>query len=375
MKIIAKGLVYSGEPGTDRQSCAFPGICVLPNGRWLCSIRTAPAKKDVWPEKILITWSDDQGGTWSDPVSTWKDQIVDGKTGMFHAGYLTPLGGTRVLIALMWVDHSNPDLPFFNEETEGLLDTRIMFSESSDSGETWSKPELVDTAPVTMATPLTGPVLILENGEWACQFELNKHFYDLEPWRHNSVLMFSSDQGKTWGEATCTSNDPQRKIFYWDQRSAVMPDGRILDLFWTYDNIAGKYLNIHARESTDNGRSWSEMWETGVRDQPAQPVPLLDGTIAMVYVDRTNAPVIKMRTSNDGAKTWPEETELIISVSAEKKEIQKKSSMQDAWEEMGKYSLGLPATALTPDNKILTVYYAGEETDVTGIEWALISGD
>ena len=375
MKIIGKGLVYKGEPGTDRQSCAFPGICVLPNGRWLCSIRTAPAKKDVWPEKILITWSDDQGGTWSDPVSPWKDQVVDDKSGMFHACYLTPLGGTNVLAALMWVDHSNPELPFFNEETEGLLDTRILFSESNDSGETWSEPEVKDTAPVTMATPLTGPVLILKNGEWACQFELNKHFYDLEPWRHNSVLMFSSDQGKTWREATCTSNDPQRKIFYWDQRPAVMPDGRILDLFWTYDNIAGKYLNIHARESTDNGRTWSQMWETGVRDQPAQPVALPDATIAMVYVDRTNAPVIKVRTSNDGAKTWPEETELIISASAEKSEIQKKASMQDAWAEMGKYSLGLPATAITPDNKILVVYYSGEGTDVTGIEWALLSGE
>ena len=44
--------------------------------------------------------------------------------------------------------------------------------------------------------------------------------------------------------------------------------------------------------------------------------------------------------------------------------------MADAWTEMGKFSVGLPATAALPDGDVLVVYYAGRETDRTDIEWA-----
>ena len=49
-----------------------------------------------------------------------------------------------------------------------------------------------------------------------------------------------------------------------------------------------------------------------------------------------------------------------------------KQAMQDAWAEMGKYSVGLPATAITSDGDMLAVYYAGQKTDDTNIEYARI---
>jgi hypothetical protein len=109
--IIDKSIVFKAEKGTNRQSCAFPGVGVLPNGRWLGSCRAAPTK-----------------------------------------------GG---------VDHSEPSLPFFNDETEGLFDSRIFLSESNDGGEKWSMPKLINTSPFNIPTPITGPILILPNGDWA----------------------------------------------------------------------------------------------------------------------------------------------------------------------------------------------------------------
>src|SRR5690606_26798578 len=105
-----------------------------------------------------------------------------------------------------------------------------------------------------------------------------------------SVLMFSRDEGKTWPEYSIAANDPENRIFYWDQRPGVLRDGTVLDLFWTYDNVAAKYLNIHARASHDNGHTWGDLWDCGFPDQPAPPVSMPDGSIAMVYVDRTDAP-------------------------------------------------------------------------------------
>jgi len=271
------------------------------------------------------------------------------------------------------VDYSQPDLPFFNEQTEGLLDSRIFLAESRDRGVTWSEPALVDTSPFNVPTPITGPALVLPDGRWACQFELNKPYYDTSVWRHSSVLIFSSDEGKTWPAYTIASNDPANRIFYWDQRPGVLDDGTIFDLFWTYDNQAAVYLNIHARESRDGGRSWSELWDTGVPGQPAPPVDLKDGRIAMVYVDRTGSPVVKARVSGDRGRSWPAETESVVYQRQADSQTRQKGAMADAWAEMAKFSVGLPATAALPDGDVLVVYYAGPETDLTDVEWVRLS--
>jgi len=375
MRVINEGIVYEGQKGTNQQSCAFPGVCILSNGRWVSSFRAAPVKESVTEQKVLITWSDNDGKSWCEPISPFSPFYINGKKGVFRSAMLASLGSTNVLAALCWVDCSNPALPFFNEETEGLLDTRIFFSRSVDCGETWSEPEMMDTAPFNVPTPITGPVLFLPGGKMACQFELNKHYYDINIWRHSSVMMYSWDGGKTWTEHCVVSNDPDNRIYYWDQRPAVLRDGIIIDLFWTFDRVTAKYLNIHARKSSDNGCTWSDIWDTGVPGQPAPIVSLPDGKIAMVYVDRSSEPVIKVRTSNDGGKVWAQDTESIIYESCTSAQTSNKSTMQDAWSEMGKFSVGLPATALLPGDDIIVVYYAGQHTDFTDIRWAKVRNE
>ena len=273
---------------------------------------------------------------------------VEGKAGIFRAAGLTPLGGDRVLATLMWVDSSDASLPFFNEETEGLLNTLIFFSISDDQGEHWSAPERMDTRPFEVPTPITGPVLRLSEDRWGCQFELNKHYYDRSVWRQRSVMMFSEDGGKTWPEHVYVSGDPGNRIFYWDQRPGVLADGRILDVFWTYDTAEAVYLNTHACESRDQGRTWSAMWDTGVPGQPAAPVSLPDGSVVMAYVDRTAAPIIKARVSCDGGRSWLDEGEVVVYDSEIESQIWDKSSMDDAWAEMEAYSVGLPAATIWP---------------------------
>jgi len=154
LKIIARGTAIRGRDGTSRQSCEFPGICVLPGGRWLCSCRAAPTTG----QHPILARSDDEGKTWSDP-----------------------------------------SLPFFNDKTEGLFDTRIFSHTSEDDGETWFAPELIDTTPFNVPTPVTGPVLVLSENRWACQFELNKHYDDASQWEHSSVMMFSGNHGRSTG--------------------------------------------------------------------------------------------------------------------------------------------------------------------------------
>ena len=372
MAIIAQGTVIASQPGTDRQSCAFPQVAVLPDGRWLVGCRAAPSKSGKAGQRVLLMRSDDAGTTWSPGTAPFTAPSLAGKPGQFRVLGLTALGGRRVLATLYWVDNSDPALPFFNDQTEGLLDSKILFAESADGGESWTEPALMDTAPFNDPTPITGPVLLLPDGERVCQFETNKSYYDTAPWVHSSILMFSRDGGRSWPRHSVVTRDP--RVFYWDQRPQVLPDGRIFTLFWTYDNVAAAYLNIHARESTDGGRAWSPLWDTGVPGQPAPVVPLRDGRLAMVYVDRTGAPAIRARTSTDNGRHWPAETALTIYESVLPSQTVRKDGMADAWSEMGKFSVGLPATAALPDGSFLVVYYAGPSTDCTSIKWARITG-
>lgn len=372
LKVIDSGTVFEGEKGSDAQSAAFAGICVLPSGRCICGFRIAPTKGGMIGQRAAITWSDENCQTWNTPIVPFEPPLIDGHPGLFRSTALTSLGGKSVLATIYWVDHSNPELDFFNEETEGLLDSRIFLSTSEDEGETWSTPELMDTTPFNIPTPITGPILKLPNGDLACQFELNKHYYDLSEWHHESILMFSKDNGKTWPEHTVASSDPENRFFYWDQRPSVLADGTLLDLFWTFDRKEAVYLNIHARSSCDNGRTWTQLWDTGVAGQPAPAVSLPDGQIGMVYVDRSAEPVIKMRASADDGKTWPDESEITISDTKVTSQTWNKGTMQDAWAEMGAFSIGLPATATLANGDVLVTYYAGPETNHTGIRWAQV---
>jgi hypothetical protein len=231
----------------------------------------------------------------------------------------------------------------------------------------------MDTTPFKLPTPVTDPVLILPNGDWGCQFELNKHYYDTAEWRHSSVMMFSKDSGKIWSEYAITSNDPENKFFYWDQRPAILTEGKMLDFFWTYDNNAKKYISITARESLDNGRVWSDIWDTGIAGQPAPPVSTPDGNTAMIFVERSQEAVIKMRISKDNGKIWPDDTDIIIYETSTSLQTCQKKSMQDTWTEMGKFSIGLPTTARLHNGDILVVYYAGCHADLTNIQWCRIS--
>lgn len=372
MRVVRQGTVFEGERGGDHQSLTFPMPCVTSNGRWLCTFRGAPAKVPNKGERPLLTWSDDEGDTWRPPFAPFVPGMVEGRRGSFRFAALTSLGDGRVLAAINWVDASEPDAPYFNEDTEGLLDTRIFLSLSEDDGETWGEPRLMDTAPFDVPTPLTGPILKLKNGSLACQFELNKPYTDPSPWKHASVMLFSDDGGSSWPRHRVVAQDPNNRVFYWDQRPAVLQDGTLFNAFWTFDREAADYLNIHATISADDGNSWSELRDINIAGQPGPAFGLKDGTLAMPVVDRRGVPKIVVRGSSDGGNTWPEDEVLVVYDSDGHSQTEVKSSMQDAWAEMYAFSVGLPNVSPLQSGGALLVYYAGGDTDHTAIHWAEI---
>ena len=372
MNVEDSGEIFTGRTGGPFSSATFPMACVSRSGRWLCAFRGAPAKVPNAGQHVLLTWSDDCGKTWRDPFAPFAPPAVEGKPGLFRFAGLTRLHGGRLLAAINWVDHSQPDAPYFNEATEGLLDTRVFLSFSDDDGASWSKPQLMDTAPFSVPTPLTGPVVRFENDELACQVELNKPYDDTEPWEHASVLLFSTDEGNTWPRHCIVTQDPENRIFYWDQRVSLLPDGRLFAAFWTYDRETSTYLNIHTCMSDDRGYSWTALRDSKVAGQPGPIFTLEDRELVMPVVDRSGPPKILVRRSADFGVNWSLDDAVVVYDSAGATQTREKHSMQDAWAEMYAFTVGLPHVASLPGGGGLLVYYAGDATDATGIRWAKI---
>ncbi|NLZ70797.1 MAG: exo-alpha-sialidase [Clostridiaceae bacterium] len=366
MKIISRGIIPKPVDNPHFNSNTFPALTALPSGRWLAAFRTAVKKGDCDFQEAVMTYSDDLGKSWSAPYVPFVLPDIDGVPGQCRGLYFLALGGSKVLAVACWVDASDPSLPFYDPETEGLKDTRIFYAFSEDEGLSWTEPQLMDMGKINDPVPLTGPPMMLKDGTVVCQFEINKHLYDPTKWVHKSALIFSADGGETWRDPVIVTEVPD--MYYWDQRPTVMSDGRtIVDFFWTFDGKSQQYLNIHARESTDGGRTWGDIWDTGIYGQPGQPADLGDGRLALIAIDRSIRPIITVYISSDRGRSFDESFVVYDNQIAGQDSVQ--MDLNAAWAEMAKFSVGHPNLIPIGKDELLAFYYAGTETDYTSVEF------
>lgn len=377
MRISQQGTVVHSRIDQGEGSCCMAHVCVTQSGRWLVGFSAASQKITLQP-RSLVTWSDDGGATWSQPFDPFPDvPKLDGRAGGFRKVGFTALPDGRVVALMYWLDQSDLSLAFFDDDTESLVDSQLFMSISEDDGATWATPWHVDPACYRdMARPSTGPMLIMPDGRWACQFELNKRYNMPGEWVHKPVLAFSDDEGRTWPDCVLPASDETNRLFHWDQRPSVFAgDGKMLNVYWMFDREASKYVNMHASESTDGGRTWSDTWDIGVPGQPAPPQRLSNGDIVLVYVDRTAEPTITARLSRDGGRTFDADSTLAIhrrSDVGRQETPENKQKMGDAWDEMYEYSVGLPDTHMLPGDRVLVTWYTGPNAKQTDIAFAVL---
>jgi hypothetical protein len=222
--------------------------------------------------------------------------------------------------------------------------------------------------PVEIGPPsLTNPVLKLENGTLVLSIETNKQYLDATKWYQRVVFLHSTDGGQTWSEPITAGEDPSGRIFYWDLRSGVAPDGRLGTFSWTYDSAANKYLNIHRRITADGGRTWSQYEDLGFADQAAHPAILPDGRVVLAWVDRFGSHSIRARLA--GTIDAPFEAESEVAVYEHEVMATATDNTGELLKDMSMWSFGLPYAEALPDGDVLVLYYAGSD-EALDIHWA-----
>jgi hypothetical protein len=370
MRIIASGVLGRAEPGTPRANLTFPAVVVLADGTPLATLRAGP-DKDSAEDRIELYRSNDGGMNWTGPEFPFLSPELDGKAGSLKLCYLTELAPGRLLAAAMWVDRSSfPGQPLFNAETEGCLPMAILLADSTDAGATWTPWRHVPMPDDIGPPSLTSPILKLADGRLAMSIETNKPYLDRSKWQQRVVYLHSSDGGQSWSAPLTVAEDPSGRIFNWDLRAALAPDGRIASFAWTYDSQTSRYLDIHRRISSDGGASWTAPEPIGVADQAAHPAMLPDGGVVLAFVDRFGSQSIRARHAPAIDAPFDPASEVVLYTHGEGEAAS--TDTGDTLASMDLWSFGLPYAELLPDGAVLVLYYAGEPKALD-IRWARLA--
>ena len=193
------------------------------------------------------------------------------------------------------------DYELFDAETEALQRPAMLLFWSSDQGHSWSEPQVVpvDFPPERYTCNGAGGLFQLAPDRWMYPFETWKPSGYEGPPDQKAGAVFSADQGRTWGELNVIADDPSGELLWWDQRSCVLPDGRIYTLLWTHVYGTSEDLNTHWVISEDQGRTWSDPRPTTLRGQVSTPIALPDGRVATIYNHRHEPQGIRVAVTGD----------------------------------------------------------------------------
>ena len=369
MKIVDRGLINRGHPDTRRAFSTFPAVIPLADGSLIASYRVGSGK-DAADGTLELKRSADDGRTWGAPQAPFATTL-NGVAGSLRVGYITDLGDGHLLLVALWVDRqTHPGRPLFNEVTEGCLPMAIVLADCRDLGRTWSSWRTVPM-PADIGPPsLTNPVLALPSGRLALSVESNKTYLDEGSWMQRVVYLYSDDKGQTWSQPVTTCQDPTGRIFNWDQRAGVAPDGRLATFTWTYDRQTTRYLNIQRRLSPDEGTTWSAPDDLGFADQAAHPAIFPDGRTVLAWVDRFQSRSIRARLAPAIDAPFAAQTEVeLYCQQTTPQSVEGQGDTGDLLAEMGLWNFGLPFAAALPDGDALVVYYEGDDSCMQ-VSWA-----
>jgi Neuraminidase (sialidase) len=182
---------------------------------------------------------------------------------------------------------------------------------SRDNGATWSAPQYIETEGMPFRNiegPTDAPIAMPDGSIVMGVIGYNISGDDKN---RSSVLLRSTDQGKSWKYASTIAGDPGGKLGGFLEPGIVRTkSGRIIAGLRNH----GPDQAIWVTWSDDDGKSWAPVRKTGMRGHPVDLIQLADGRIMASYGIRPpthdKPGGIRACFSDDNGETWDLRTEV-----------------------------------------------------------------
>jgi len=223
--------------------------------------------------RAMITRSNDEGMTWSKPVT-----LIDTPADDRHPNLAQLRDGT--VLATFFTYPGNGD--FVNDPT---VRSRTTILRSKDGGKTWDKKPIYPPSPF-LADAADGPIVVLKDGSAVLVTYGGSAIGVPE-----QVAVFrSTDTGKTWKLQSVLKTDHEMS----EPTVAQLPDGRLVLMTRPEGDIAW---------SDDLGKTWTKPASLGMRIFEPGLIALQDGTLLCIHGSYGGGG-LRAIFSTDGGKTW-----------------------------------------------------------------------
>ncbi len=281
---------------TAPEHCAWPNLTLMPNGEIGAVIYSKPSHG--WDEGDPELWvSSDGGFTWG-----CRSEVTQHHPPTVRMNVAAGLNPDGHLVALVsgWT---------LGEERDGRgVVLKPWVSISTDNGHTWE--HAGEVAPSEIEGFEGEPVLIPFGDVCVTGDECVVSCYGSSSWEqdiaHHSVLLRSSDGGRTWGDVSVIGAEN-----YNETDLLIHSSGRWLALARTKSVISedtgGAHgANVRLMVSEDEGRTWEFALELSRPSQhPGHLLELADGRILASYGNRIpRFRGVMGRISDDAGESW-----------------------------------------------------------------------
>lgn len=342
----------AGVPG---QVCAYPLTSVLQDGT-VATVYRRGATKHSHDGVLVMQTSADGGATWTEPRTVF-DGTAESPRRTVVTGGVVPTKSGSLLLACGVVEGLEPGV-FMFDAAAADRPMYVLTRRSADGGRTWTPAAPLPTPGLRQAGITARPFLTALE-EVAVLVE-----YRTAAGAQGTAIVFSRDEGRTFGAPTIAAADKDGRLSLCDARTAVLPDGRIVMLLWTFRQDDEETIEVHQAWSSDHGRSWTKPEGIGLVGQISAPLARPSGgTIALSNVRVAPDGIDLWHTGPDGRwntghriRMWDAGTGRMLGervVAAEAR-----AAGLAVWNELPRFSFGTPDVVSLPDGSILMTYYA-----------------
>jgi sialidase-1 len=162
-------------------------------------------------------------------------------------------------------------------------------------------------------------------------------------WKGQSTIVVeqSEDDGRSWNLIS-TIPEPEGSTASINEPHVLeLSSGKLLAMTRHEPKDRSQCFLLQS-ESTDGGKTWSIMRDTGIWGYPPHLTQLKNGSVLVVYGYRREPYGERACISRDEGKTWDLENEIILTGAMSR-------------------DLGYPSSVQLDDGSILTVYYQAEK--------------